>query len=300
MDSYSGIDMELLEHTDRHGVPCLPPRPRPSYPDEVMRDRTLTSNALLLKLPQEILTKIIGDIDTFSDLRRFALASKDSCQVARSRLFCGVYPKCNRARYKLTSLLSREAKRRKDHEPYPSIGTCVRHIKFRVDENINGLWVYPKSQQVWGSDSLSVWNQAIVEGVPEMRQELEKEFQSLLLDPTNLPNLRSFFFRGLCQANPIKTISHLMLSPTLRTISLRDIHHIIERELPPTENRLPTSEIKLQLQNLYIFDCSMTYKSQVKGKNEPTTHDPAPNYLEPIVKQLIETASPYLEIFSGI
>ncbi|EPE28332.1 hypothetical protein GLAREA_09452 [Glarea lozoyensis ATCC 20868] len=260
MDSYSGIDMKLLEHTDGSGLPCLPPHPRPSYPDEVMDGRTLTSNARLLKLPQEVLTQIIGDIDTFADLRKFALSSKDCCQVARSRLFCGVYPKCNRARYKLTSLMSQEAKLRKDHQPYPSIGPCVRHIKFRVDENMNWLWLCPKNQQGWRSDSGSILIQDRVEGFPE-------------------------------------TISHLMLSPTLRTIGLSYLHYIIRRELLPTEKRLRPSKIKLQLQNLYISNCSFTYKRRVRGKDEPKPHNLASNYLEPIVKQLIDAASPKLETF---
>jgi hypothetical protein len=83
-----GADWQSLKATNLHGVPLLPYVCPLSVPT-VMDGWPMASNAPLLRLPGEILTQIVQEIE-WTDLQAFALVNSDCCQFARSRLFAWI------------------------------------------------------------------------------------------------------------------------------------------------------------------------------------------------------------------
>ena len=93
--------------------------------------RPIASQALLFRLPIELVQEVVAYLDT-ADLRSLALVDRDCRQLARSRLFTGVVLDYTDGKWALLDKLSHhEARSRRDSGGATeghSIGACIRRV----------------------------------------------------------------------------------------------------------------------------------------------------------------------------
>lgn len=105
--------------------------------------KPIKTKAPLFQLPIELMEEIMKHV-TSNSLRRFALASQECCQLARTQLFAEVILDYSRSSIDMLHKLARECIERDRNggkTKLPSLGACIRRVTFATDPSwIDHRW----------------------------------------------------------------------------------------------------------------------------------------------------------------